>query len=242
MRARLLGGDNLEFANYLLKIGEGQEGEEVDGETWILIRPEIQSKSNTIQEFCSEIFPVIVPINDDAQEVNDILMRQLSGEEMVYKSADKLLNKKKCQGEESKDPEISDDLKFPPEYLNSISLPSMPPHRLVLKPGAPIMLMRNLDPQNGHVNGARYVVKSMHKHIIHAELATGTHKGKAILLPRIYFNPQGTPWQFMQRKQFPVKPCFAITSNKSQGANFEKSGNLPEEGILWTWSIECCNE
>ena len=57
MRARLLSGDNLEFANYLLKIGEGQEGEEVDGETWILIRPEIQSKSNTIQEFCSEIFP-----------------------------------------------------------------------------------------------------------------------------------------------------------------------------------------
>ena len=231
MRARLLGEDNLEFANYLLKIGEGKEGEKVDGETWILIRPEIQSKSNTIHEFCSEIFPrlkdrvesgmrnrlvcddtkwidwlmsraVIVPINDDAQEVNDILMRQLSGEEMVYKSADKLLNKKKCQEEESKDPEISDDLKFPPEYLNSISLPSMPPHRLVLKPGAPIMLMRNLDPQNGHVNGARYVVKSLHKHIIHAELATGTHKGKAILLPRIYFNPQGTPWQFMQRKQF----------------------------------------
>ena len=129
----------------------------MDGETWILIRPEIQSKSNTIQEFCSEIFPrlkervesgmtnrlvcddtewidwlmsraVIVPINDDAQEVNEILMRQLSGQEMVYKSADKLLNKKKSQGEEAKDPEISDDLKFPPEYLNSISLPSMPPH------------------------------------------------------------------------------------------------------------------
>ena len=106
---------------------------------------------------------VIVPTNDDAQEVNDILMSVLSGEEMVYKSADSLLNKKKNQGEEAKDPEISDELKLPPEYLNSITTPSMPPHRLVLKPGAPIMLMRNLDPQNGHVNGARYVVKSMHK-------------------------------------------------------------------------------
>ena len=126
---------------------------------------------------------VIVPTNDDAQEVNDILMKKLSGEEMVYKSADSLLNKKKNQGGEAKDPEISDDLKFPPEYLNSITTPSMPPHRLVLKPGAPIMLMRNLDPQNGHVNGARYVVKSMYKHIIHAEVATGTHKGKDILLP-----------------------------------------------------------
>ena len=35
MRASLLGKDNLEFANYLLKIGEGEEGEELDGETWI---------------------------------------------------------------------------------------------------------------------------------------------------------------------------------------------------------------
>ena len=127
MRASLLGKDNLEFANYLLKIGEGEEGEELDGETWIPIRPVLQSKSNTIHEFCSEIFPrlkekvesglknrlvhddtewidwlvsraVIVPTNDDAQEVNDILMKKLSGEEMVYKSADSLLNKKKNQG------------------------------------------------------------------------------------------------------------------------------------------------
>ena len=255
MRATLSDGDNHEFANYLLKIGEGDESimEEVNGESLVPIPPEIVSKSKTLHEFCKEIFPrlrervesglknqcihddqewidwlmsraIIVPVNEDAYEANDLLMKQLSGEEMIYKSADKVLNAKKKQGGNGADPDIVDELKFPTEYLNSVNLPSMPPHRLVLKPGAPIMVIRNLDPQNGHANGARYIVKSLHNHVIHAQLAIGNHKGKDILLPRIYFNPQNTPFQFMQRKQFPVKSCFAITSNKSQAQTLSKVG------------------
>ena len=249
MRAKLLGGGDLEFAKYLLRVGEGKEGEEVDGEMWIQIPQDVKSESKSIEQFCDEMFPglkevvasgmknrlvsqdkdwidwlisrgITVPINDDAAEVNQILINKLAGEETVYKSADSLLIKKKSQD----DGDISNELKFPPEYLNSISLPSLPPHRLVLKPGTPVMLMRNLDPHNGHVNSARYIVKGLHKHLIHLELATGMHKGKDLVLPRIYFNPKGTCFQFMQRKQFPIKPCFTFTSNKSQGQNLEKNG------------------
>ena len=65
---------------------------------------------------------------------------------------------------------------------------SMPPHKLVLKPAAPIMLLRNLDPKSGHVNGARYYILKMTSKIIHAQLATGFHKEKDILIPRILFH------------------------------------------------------
>ena len=59
MRANLSEGDNQEFADYLLKIGEGDEDitVDVDGEAMVPIRPEILSRSKTLEEFCKEIFP-----------------------------------------------------------------------------------------------------------------------------------------------------------------------------------------
>ena len=238
MRAKLLGGDNLAFAMYLLRIGEGREKEYPEiGESMIEIPSHLKSKAKSISEFCYETFPglknkvgtgmanrqfdaewvdwlmsraVICPTNEDAEEVNTFLLNELPGQPWVYRSSDKVL----CE---------EDQLKYPIEYLNSIQLSSMPPHLMVLKAGAPIMLMRNLDPKNGHVNGARYVIKSMTSRVILAQLATGDHKGKDLLIPRIYFEPKGSPFQ-MQRKQFPVKPCFAITSNKSQGQTLSQVG------------------
>ena len=44
---------------------------------------------------------------------------------------------------------------YPQEYLNSLNLSGLPPHKLNLKIGIPIMLLRNVDPQRGHCNGTR---------------------------------------------------------------------------------------
>ena len=44
---------------------------------------------------------------------------------------------------------------YPPEFLNSISISGIPPHILILKKNLPVMLLRNLDPKNGHCNGSR---------------------------------------------------------------------------------------
>ena len=38
---------------------------------------------------------------------------------------------------------------FPPEYLQSLNPSGLPPHRLVLKVGLPVMLLRNINPEEG---------------------------------------------------------------------------------------------
>ena len=45
---------------------------------------------------------------------------------------------------------------YPTEYLNSLSPSGMPPHKMGLKVGCPVMLLRILDPQHGHCNGTKY--------------------------------------------------------------------------------------
>ena len=87
------------------------------------------------------------------------------------------------------------------------------------------MLMRNLDPKRGHVNGTRYIVKALYPRIIFAEIAVGPYKGNEIMIPRIAFYPKDVSLPIeLERKQFPVRLCFAVTSNKSQGQTLKYVG------------------
>lgn len=89
----------------------------------------------------------------------------------------------------------------------------------------PLMLLRNLDNMRGLANGTRLVCRRCHKWLIEAEIVTGPRKGDWILLPRIDFdsNDLDTPFK-LNRRQFPVKPAFAMTINKSQGQTMQKVG------------------
>ena len=44
-----------------------------------------------------------------------------------------------------------------------------------LKLGAIIMLLRNLNPADGHCNGTRYVVTNMAKHVLEEVIPDGIH-------------------------------------------------------------------
>ena len=114
---------------------------------------------------------------------------------------------------------------YPIEFINSLCASGMPPHSLRLKKYSVIMLLRNLDSANGHCNGTRYIVDHLHDHVIDATIACGPHAGKRLFIPRIPLRPSDNVFPFqMTRKQFPVRPSFAITANKAQGQTLQKIG------------------
>ena len=100
------------------------------------------------------------------------------------------------------------------------------------------MLLRNLDSVNGHFNGTRYVIEHLHDHIIDATIACGPHAGKRIFVPIIQMIPSDNILPFhMKRKQFPVRPAFAITSNKAQGQTLSHVGIYMKEGFFSHWEL-----
>ncbi|EOA15301.1 hypothetical protein CARUB_v100281120mg, partial [Capsella rubella] len=137
-------------------------------------------------------------------------------EERIYLSADSI------------DPTDSDSLTNPvitPDFLNSIKLSGMPHHALRLKIGAPVMLLRNIDPKGGLCNGTRLQITQLATHIVQARVITGERSGEIVLIPNINLTPSDTKLPFkMRRRQFPLSLAFAMTINKSQGQSLEHVG------------------
>ncbi|XP_022003837.1 ATP-dependent DNA helicase PIF1-like [Helianthus annuus] len=116
---------------------------------------------------------------------------------------------------------------IPEELLitDSIDPIGMPNHRLVLKVGIPIMLLRNLDQKNGLCNGTRLQVVTLGDRVIEAKVISGSNAGTRTFIPRINLSPSDKRIPFkLQRRQFPVSVCFAMTINKSQGQSLSKVG------------------
>uniref|UniRef100_UPI00358F7C8F ATP-dependent DNA helicase PIF1-like n=1 Tax=Myxine glutinosa TaxID=7769 RepID=UPI00358F7C8F len=149
----------------------------------------------------------------------DEILDAFPGEEKTYFSADSIV----CN-----DPEEA--LNYPMEFLNQLTPSGMPLHKLRLKDGAVIMLLRNFDPKQGLCNGARFVVKRLLPNIIDGEIISGSHKGTRTFIPRISIAPSDTKLPFvLKRHQFPVRVAFSFSINKSQGQTLHKVGiYLPE--------------
>jgi ATP-dependent DNA helicase PIF1 len=145
-------------------------------------------------------------------EINSIVLEMLDGDKIEYLSNDSLI-------------EEGNSHQYPIEFLNSIELPSMPPHCLHIKKKAIIMLLVNLDQRNGHCNGTRYQVLNVSKHVLEAIALNGKAEGKKLIIPRINFLSKDTQFPFqMKRKQFPIRLSYAITANKSQGQTLKFVG------------------
>lgn len=89
-----------------------------------------------------------------------------------------------------------------------------PNHKIYLKEGAPVILMRNLRPPN-LCNGTRLRITLIRNNILRCRILTGCGKGQEVFIPKIPCVPNNLPFQF-KRLQYPLKLAFSITVNKSQ--------------------------
>ena len=151
----------------------------------------------------------MTPRNDMTTTINHILIKELPSQVKTYKSVDSVV-------------EVEDVVHYPVEFLHTLNPPGTPEHELILKVGAPIMLLRNLQPQK-LCNGTRLQVTCLHKNLIEATIFTGHGSGETVFIPRISIIPSDMPFQF-KRLQFPVRLCFAMTINKSQGQTLQMVG------------------
>jgi hypothetical protein len=104
------------------------------------------------------------------------------------------------------------------EFLNTITLGGMPPHRLALKVGVLVILLKNLDAALRHCNGTRLIIWRLARRLIVAQIIGGTHVGNIINISRITTTTNRLKWPFtLQRCQFPLQLAFAMTINKAQG-------------------------
>ena len=112
------------------------------------------------------------------------------------------------------------------EFLNSLTIPNFPPFKLEMKKGVPLILLRNLNPSLGLCNGTRLILKDYSQHGLICVIKGGEHHNRVVIIPRIPMELnecQGYSFKW-QRRQFPVKLAFAMTTNKSQGKTFENVG------------------
>ena len=224
-----------EFADWMLKIGEGELGPENDGEAEIEFPDDVLIKTDgdTLEAMIEAIYPtihediakdgyfenkaILVPTNEEVDVINEHMLSKIAGDEKVYLSSDTV-----CETEITGS--MNESI-YAPELLNAFKISGLPNHCIKLKKGVPVMLLRNIDQQNGLCNGTRLRVTSLEDHVIEAKIISGTHIGKYTYIPRLQLMPSDkrVPFKF-NRRQFPLMVCFAMTINKSQGQSLEEVG------------------
>ena len=179
-----------------------------------------------IKRFCQEVSPdlekilgktgwlqgraILAPTNKEVDSLNSVIQDWISGKGAMLQSADTLENQE-------------DSFRFNTEYLNTLRPNGFPQHVLHLKPGMPLMLLRNINPRQGLCNGTRVVFeKCIENKLLQCTIV---ETNRIILIPRITFIPKMNEYPFeWQRRQFPVRPAFAMTINKSQGQTLKYAG------------------
>ncbi|PAA48122.1 hypothetical protein BOX15_Mlig001947g5 [Macrostomum lignano] len=212
--------DAKSYADFLMQVGNGELPEDEEG--MVSLPSEIlMPDDTTTEQLIRHVYPsfepsphrdqmfaersILSPLNRTVDETNAACLALFPGDSRAYLSVDSIPN---------------DDVaatNFPPELLNRLDPNGLPHHRLELKVGMPVMMMRNLDPPL-LCNGTRLLLRELRDNVLLAEVATGIYRGRQVFIPRIPQEPSPTELPFtFRRLQFPIRPCFAMTIHKSQG-------------------------
>ncbi|XP_076897498.1 uncharacterized protein LOC143550793 [Bidens hawaiensis] len=169
------------FANWLLDISEGNVGGPNDGVATIDIPEDLLIKDSVdpISKLFDFVYPdilqnyenqhyfqdraILAPTNEIVDEINDSLLKFFPGDEVEYLSSDTI-----CKSEYIND--TIDTALYSPELLNGLRISGLPNHKLVLKVGVSVMLLRNLNQKEGLCNGTRLQIISLGTRVVEEKL------------------------------------------------------------------------
>ena len=198
-----------------------------------LALPAVIPTVNSVELLCNTIYPadllsnssnnpdafkgrsILSYRNETVKEFNEKLIQNMPGEMHEFMSMNSV--------------DINDDAveaePFPAEYLQSINLPSLPPAILQLKVSAPAIHLRNISPKEGMCNGTRLRIIGLGRNCTKVTILGGDWDRQVRLLLRIKLTSSEEHLPFiLTRKQFPIRLCFAMTVNKSQGQSLQHVG------------------
>jgi hypothetical protein len=168
------------YVEYLLRVNNGQESSiidhfplEVDAkplvEVEITLYPEIH-QAPSLDTLIHAVFltlainyanqgymdgrTILTTKNTIVNSLNTQIAEAVPGREHVFLSADSV--------------ETGNDqaMAIGTEFLNTITLAGMPPHRLALKIGVPVILLKNLNAASGLCNGTRLIIWRLARRLI----------------------------------------------------------------------------
>ena len=212
------------FAQWLLDIGNGISGSTIDfaqrnirlvHSTRALIQATfgLLLNSSTLPSLARTA--ILTPTNKNSFLLNEEVLTLVNGASGLHFSIDW--------------PIVDRDrnhLVIPEEFLQTLTPPGLPLHRLHLKQNCIYMLLRNMNVKEGLCNGTRFFLEGFSPNVLFCLTIPNdpSQPGKKFMLPRINCKtPKHYPFAFM-RRQFPVRAAFAMTINKAQGATLDAEG------------------
>jgi hypothetical protein len=212
------------FAAWLLKVGAGHG---LGPTNTIKLPNNMKLQDNSVNGLINTIYPgitqgdhpdnyflhrtILSPKNDAVDDVNQSILDRFPGEQTVITSVDKVTNHMEHV--------------YPVEFLHSLKASGLPLAHLALKPGCPLMLLRNLDVTSGLCNGTRMILLQVKQRVLQCRILGGKHAGKVVFIPRITIEPSAEDMPIpLSRRQFPVRLAFSMTINKSQGQSVVNVG------------------
>ncbi|XP_020985863.1 uncharacterized protein LOC107462515 [Arachis duranensis] len=173
-------GEMKKFTNWILDVRNGNIGSVVGDESEIEISDDLLiTTTDDPLSYLSRA--ILAPTLESVEKVNDFVLTIFSGMEKEYLSSDTT-----CQADENED--VQQEW-FTPEFLNDIKYSGLPNHKLTLKPGVAVMLLRNIDQTSGLCNGTRLIVNELGSNVIRATVVTGRNIENKVYIPRMNLIP-----------------------------------------------------